>query len=475
MKKYIRILAVLLALLTFIAPVSSAYAEGISGSVAAKDDGVSQVDLVIAYARSQIGSGAFNGYCQRFVKYCFRAAGITGDNSASAYGACEKWLVSTSRDNIPVGAVMYFNSSSYGHSAIYLGNNRFIHAVETVVEDEISTYFWDRYIGWGWECGIEPTGTYISNDDVLANDVYLLEDNVGMYTSPAVTADGYITLIASGAKISVSDTFVDENGDKWGRAKYYSTSGYIKMDFCSFLYTAAPSSMTLNSVGGAVRQVSEITVSRMPDRFYYRSGDGISLDGLEIEVTYAGGDKGIVTDEDVRLYTPVAHDSGYNFALIGFAGNILSVPMVVSDCGDTLKLFRPRENDISTLDFGRGALIFKSEADVNDIRKVFGSVYTLWIYSASGELKESGSLVTGDYICYATDKESATVTVVIDGDVSGDGRSSALDTLMARRYQKGQYDIVNLPNIIASESLRVIGSGGSSAEDDISQIVWNRR
>lgn len=473
MKKRIKILALMLALTTVFMTSVGAFADDAFGSVSvsSKEDEVSQVDLVIAYARSRIGSPAFNGYCQRFVKYCFQAAGITGDNTASAYGACEKWLVSTSRDNIPVGAVMYFNSSAYGHSAIYLGNNRFIHAVSTVTEAEITSYFWDRYIGWGWECGIEPTGTYISNDDVLSDDVYQLFDNAGMYTSPAVTADGLITRISSGSKISVSNTFTDENGELWGKVRYYSAVGYIKMDFCSYLYTAAPSNMTLNGAGSSVRRVSEISVARVPDKFYYLSGESIDLTGLELEVTYIGGDKELIGPSDVRLYTPVAYDSGYNLVMIGFAGNVLSVPIVVSDTGDTLNLFRPRENDISTLLTDRGAVVFNSAATVRDLRKVFGSVYTLWVYSASGELKESGSLVTGDYICYATDKDNAAVTVVIDGDVNGDGRVSAFDTLIARRYEKGQYYTASTPQLIAISSYARHDEVSEETSDEIDEDI----
>ncbi len=112
---------------------------------------------VISYARGKLGSTSYNGLCTKFVGECYGAYGIVG-HATSALDACSKWRKSTSSNNIPVGAVVFFNSPSYpqyGHIGIYVGNGNMIHAVSTVREEAISQYWWNNYLGWGWFGGVE--------------------------------------------------------------------------------------------------------------------------------------------------------------------------------------------------------------------------------------------------------------------------------------------------------------------------------
>ncbi len=115
-----------------------------------------QVEEAIAKGKSLLGSHAYDEYCQRFVRVCYEAANIYG-NAASAAEACGKWRISTSKNNIPVGAAVYYsNNNQYGHVAIYLGNDQILHAWNGVQITSISKP--SGYLGWGWQGGVKPTG-----------------------------------------------------------------------------------------------------------------------------------------------------------------------------------------------------------------------------------------------------------------------------------------------------------------------------
>lgn len=126
-------------------------------------ESTTQTAQIFATARSKIGSTSYSGYCQRFVRICYESAGLYASSDATtALSAWKKWGVSSSSENIPVGATLYFNSgSSSGHVGIYTGNGKMVHAVSTVREETISSYWWSCYLGWGYQSGQKPTGSYV--------------------------------------------------------------------------------------------------------------------------------------------------------------------------------------------------------------------------------------------------------------------------------------------------------------------------
>lgn len=117
-----------------------------------------KLEKILAFARSQLGSSVYNGYCQKFVRHAYQAAGIYQNvYVGSAIEAYSKWCISTNRYNIPVGATLYFKSSSvYGHVGIYTGNGNMIHGASTVREEKISDYWWNNFLGWGYQGGKAP-------------------------------------------------------------------------------------------------------------------------------------------------------------------------------------------------------------------------------------------------------------------------------------------------------------------------------
>lgn len=120
-------------------------------------DTSSKAQKAIQKAESLLGSTQYNGYCQRFVRICFEAAGIKG-SAATAIEAYQKWGVSQSDKNIPVGATVYFETASgMGHVGIYMGNDMVIHAVKTVKKQSLSSMKKSssyQYLGWGWQGGV---------------------------------------------------------------------------------------------------------------------------------------------------------------------------------------------------------------------------------------------------------------------------------------------------------------------------------
>lgn len=116
-----------------------------------------QVETAINKGKALLGSHAYDDYCQRFVRVCYEAAGISG-SAGSAREACNKWKVSSSKNNIPAGAAVYFFNSADGHVGIYIGGGQMIHAWGSsgVIISDINIC--SNYQGWGWQGGQKPTG-----------------------------------------------------------------------------------------------------------------------------------------------------------------------------------------------------------------------------------------------------------------------------------------------------------------------------
>ena len=134
-------------------------------SAEAPNAGVSALQQAMAdTARSYLGNRNYNGYCQKFVRVVAESCGIyTKNGASSALDACKKWRVSTSMDDIPVGAAVYLqrktpgtNGYTYGHVGIYVGVGKIVHAQDTVkctaLSDMLPYY---NYLGWGWQGGVD--------------------------------------------------------------------------------------------------------------------------------------------------------------------------------------------------------------------------------------------------------------------------------------------------------------------------------
>ncbi len=145
-----------------------------------------QVDKIIKKSKELMGESYLgsNGmtYCQRFVRHCYEAAGIYG-NVESAAIAGNKWIVSKSKTNIPVGAAVYFtNNNKNGHVGIYIGNGKMRHVWTKGKVCETSIDVAKGYRGWGWQGGKKPTGAGTAAATIGDTEIYTY-DNEGQKTS----------------------------------------------------------------------------------------------------------------------------------------------------------------------------------------------------------------------------------------------------------------------------------------------------
>lgn len=123
----------------------------------------SRQQAMASAALSFLGSTGYNGYCQKFVRVVGQRIGLPAGNAPSALAACNMWRVSTSMDNIPVGAAVYLRSKNtssagytYGHVGIYIGDGYVVHAQSTVKKQTLSSMLSSyQYLGWGWQAGVD--------------------------------------------------------------------------------------------------------------------------------------------------------------------------------------------------------------------------------------------------------------------------------------------------------------------------------
>ena len=133
-------------------------------------------DVLVDYLNSRVGEYYKPGYCQAFVWYsinhCFGA-----DNTDVICCATKGWQVygvSSSRDNIPVGAAVYFGGSgktdSYcgqnaGHVGLHVGNGEIVHVwsrgeiKKTSIDYVLNCGY--TYNGWGWQANYPLDGEHI--------------------------------------------------------------------------------------------------------------------------------------------------------------------------------------------------------------------------------------------------------------------------------------------------------------------------
>lgn len=116
------------------------------------------VDGAISWGSSQMGSMAYDGYCQKFVNHCFMNGGWGGVSFASARLCGDALITNTSVSNVPRGAVVFFDSTdhNYGHIGISLGDGTMLHAGHKGVEVTgftdaayLKSWYHIVYRGWG--------------------------------------------------------------------------------------------------------------------------------------------------------------------------------------------------------------------------------------------------------------------------------------------------------------------------------------
>lgn len=123
-------------------------------------------------AKSKVGQNYANGYCLRFVEELYQSLGASRPYNCCAYKSGSTYIKSSSSDNIPVGATVYFGycgggpckycgSSYFGHVGIYVGDGYFVHATGGKIQKSTISSWRNKYRGWGY------CGNFTLNNDLL--------------------------------------------------------------------------------------------------------------------------------------------------------------------------------------------------------------------------------------------------------------------------------------------------------------------
>lgn len=142
----------------------------------------------IDWGKSQSGSQEFNGYCQRFVNRCFVNGGWGSVSFASAKLCGDELIISNDVNNVPRGAVVFFDSldHNYGHIGISLGDGTMIHAGHKGVEitrftDASYLKSWYRIVYRGWGVWGQKKGNTIEPDVPASINICVNDSDIGSW------------------------------------------------------------------------------------------------------------------------------------------------------------------------------------------------------------------------------------------------------------------------------------------------------
>jgi hypothetical protein len=211
-----------------------------------KSDIVVDCSEAIVNAAKQVASpGA--GYCQAWVCRVYKAAGLGDVGYATAYDAFLSNCVSTSRDNIPVGATVYgTGSGSYaGHVGIYIGNGLVMDNVGEIKTSTLDEWIsWQEanptvisgvepgWLGWGWQSG-SPTIISIPDGTSENTTTSTTQNNTSSSTSTDETdittsnSTSYVAVVATWKQIDTVVTTNDPNVTASSQTQYIMTTTNI--------------------------------------------------------------------------------------------------------------------------------------------------------------------------------------------------------------------------------------------------------
>ena len=129
---------------------------------------------VVSIANASVGTTGWQNLCLSFVRHCFKEAYGFNSSDCCAYNYGSSHIDSTSRDNIPLGADVFFGGSTIqcsgcgnkaGHVAIYVGNGYIVHSwgsaiKKTTIDAVINAGY--PYRGYGWHGNVELSEGYLS-------------------------------------------------------------------------------------------------------------------------------------------------------------------------------------------------------------------------------------------------------------------------------------------------------------------------
>ena len=294
--------------------------------------------VVVNLALSKVGTNYMNGYCLAFVRQMFESAYGFSSTSCCAYKYGSRYIDSTSRSNIPLGADVFFGGSSKtcstcgnkcGHIGIYVGDDYVVHGWNGKIEK----YKIDRiinsgypYRGWGW------------HNDIALGEVSTNPDD---YSFPERTIYYNSSSVMRGSDVG------------WIQAVLYQCGYNVNID-CSF----GPATKAIveqfqrdngltvdGSVGPATREklrqkweekkksnvtLLSVSVSTLPAKTSYFIGESLDLTGLVITAEYSDGTKKTVT-EDYSVSGFDSSSAGTKTVTVTFDGKAATFTVTVKE------------------------------------------------------------------------------------------------------------------------------------------------
>ena len=149
--------------------------EGADAEIAGTGAVTISADRVVSYFKGRVGQAYDNGYCLRFVADSWKALGAERSSACCAYNYGSSHIQSTSINNVPIGADVFFGQSSStcstcksnaGHIGVYVGNGEFVHASGGKVQISSLSSWSGRFRGWGYHTGVVIDNTIVPPDPV---------------------------------------------------------------------------------------------------------------------------------------------------------------------------------------------------------------------------------------------------------------------------------------------------------------------
>ncbi len=305
---------------------------------------------VVNIALNNVGSTSFkSGYCLNFVKQMFMQAYGFESTAPCAYEYGSKFIDSTSRDNIPLGADVFFSGGKIGdsticsncrniagHVGIYVGDGYIVHlygtkVVKTTIDYVLNTSGYNyQYRGWGYHGNATLGDGNISENP----DDYPIPQRNIYYTSPVMRGDDVCWIQAVLRKLGYTKYCTQVDG---------SYGPGTRDDVRCFQYDHG---LTVDcSVGPATRgllkelweekkqsevKLTAISVASAPNKTNYFVGDALDTSGLTLTASYSNGTTKIITSG----FTTEGFDSstaGTKTITVNYGGKSTSFSVIVKE------------------------------------------------------------------------------------------------------------------------------------------------
>lgn len=268
---------------------------------------------VVNIALSKVGTTFEERACLAFVRQMFEQAYGFSSTDCCAYKYGSQFLDSTSRDNIPLGADVFFtgstticlNSKGYGcrnnagHVGIYVGDGNIVHAWNGVIVKTTIDYVANlqsyQYRGWGYHGDVTLGDGNVSENP----DDYPVPQRNIYYKSPVMTGDDVRWIQAVLRKLGYTLYCTQVDGS-------YGPNTKKEVE----IFQADHGLTVDGSVGPATRallkelweqkkqsevKLTSISIATPPQKTSYFVGDTLDITGLTLTASYSNGTSKTIT------------------------------------------------------------------------------------------------------------------------------------------------------------------------------------